>query len=147
MDSVFAWWIGEGEEDRELMEHVRRELARTFGRPVFLWESPERPFHAYDAKRKQWQTAPILKWLLEEGPENGKVLGVTDRDLFIPILTYVFGEAQLGGRAAVRASFAPKMPASTPSNLEVHRALGMRASLNVRGKRRPKKVVSCRGQP
>ena len=29
------------------------------------------------------------------------MLGVTDRDLFIPILTYVFGEAQLGGRAAV----------------------------------------------
>lgn len=101
MDSVFAWWIGEGEEDRELMEHVRRELARTFGQPVFLWESPERPFHAYDAKRKQWQTAPILKWLVEQGPAGGKVLGVTDRDLFIPILTYVFGEAQLGGRAAV----------------------------------------------
>jgi len=29
------------------------------------------------------------------------VLGVTDRDLFIPILTYVFGEAQLSGTAAV----------------------------------------------
>ena len=29
------------------------------------------------------------------------MLGVTDRDLFIPILTYVFGEAQLNGRAAL----------------------------------------------
>jgi archaemetzincin len=29
------------------------------------------------------------------------VLGFTDQDLFIPILTYVFGEAQLGGSAAV----------------------------------------------
>jgi archaemetzincin len=29
------------------------------------------------------------------------VLGVTDVDLFIPILTFVFGEAQLGGSAAV----------------------------------------------
>ena len=35
------------------------------------------------------------------GPAGGKVLGVTDQDLFIPILTYVFGEAQLGGRVAV----------------------------------------------
>jgi len=101
MDSVFVWWIGEGEEDRELMEHVRRELARVFASPVFLWEDPERPSHAFDAKRKQWQTAPILKWLVERGPDGGKVLGVTDRDLFIPILTYVFGEAQLNGRAAV----------------------------------------------
>jgi len=101
MISIFVWWIGEREVDRELLEHVRFHLAAAFGRPVFLWESPERPRHAYDEKRKQWRTAPILKWLLEQGPGAGKVLGITDQDLFIPILTYVFGEAQLGGEAAV----------------------------------------------
>ncbi len=98
---VFVWWIGEAEVDHELMEHVRLHLAAAFGRPVFLWESPERPRHAYDERRKQWKTAPILKWLLDVGPAGGKLLAVTDQDLFIPILTYVFGEAQLGGTAAV----------------------------------------------
>jgi archaemetzincin len=29
------------------------------------------------------------------------LVGVVNVDLFIPVLTYVFGEAQLGGRAAV----------------------------------------------
>ena len=29
------------------------------------------------------------------------MIGVTAADLFVPVLTYVFGEAQLGGRAAV----------------------------------------------
>jgi archaemetzincin len=29
------------------------------------------------------------------------VVGVTAVDLFVPVLTYVFGEAQLGGRAVV----------------------------------------------
>jgi archaemetzincin len=101
MISIFVWWIGEGTVDQELLEHVRLHLAAAFGRPVFLWESPERPRHAYDEKRKQWRTGPILKWLLEQGPGAGKVLGITDQDLFIPILTYVFGEAQLGGEAAV----------------------------------------------
>jgi archaemetzincin len=101
MASVFVWWIGEGREDRPLMEHVRVELARAFPVPVYLWQSPERPSHAYDERRKQWHTTPILRWLGEEGPGSGKVLGITDRDLFIPILTYVFGEAQLGGTAAV----------------------------------------------
>jgi archaemetzincin len=103
MATVFVWWIGEAEEDRELMEHVRVELARAFASPVFLWRSPERPGHAqaYDARRKQWHTTPILRWLGEAGPGTGKVLGITDRDLFIPILTYVFGEAQLGGTAAL----------------------------------------------
>ncbi len=101
MPSIFVWWIGEGEVDHELMEHVRLNLAASFAAPVYLWDSPERPRHAYDEKRKQWKTSPILKWLLEAGPGAGKVLGITDQDLFIPILTYVFGEAQLGGSAAV----------------------------------------------
>ena len=101
MLSIFVWWIGEGEVDHELMEHVRVHLAAAFGRPVFLWDSPERPRHAYDEKRKQWRTTPILAWLGEAGPGAGKVLAITDADLFIPILTYVFGEAQLGGSAAV----------------------------------------------
>jgi archaemetzincin len=34
-----------------------------------------------------------------------KILGVTGIDLFVPVLTYVFGEAQLDGRAAVVSSF------------------------------------------
>jgi archaemetzincin len=29
------------------------------------------------------------------------MLAITDADLFIPVLTFVYGEAQLGGRAAV----------------------------------------------
>jgi archaemetzincin len=101
MQPIFVWWIGEEEADPELMEHVRLHLARAFDRPALPWEGAARPRHAFDARRKQHASGAILKWLLEAGPQGGKVLGVTDRDLFIPILTYVFGEAQLGGRAAV----------------------------------------------
>jgi archaemetzincin len=101
MEPIFVWWIGEEEVDRDLMEHVRRLLARSFERPTVLWDAEARPRHAFDARRKQWASGTILKWLLAEGPPAGKTLGITDRDLFIPILTYVFGEAQLGGRAAL----------------------------------------------
>jgi len=101
MGPIFVWWIGEEEADRELMEHVRLHLARAFGRPTAPWEGAARPRHAFDPRRKQHASGTILRWLLEAGPPHGKVLGITDRDLFIPILTYVFGEAQLGGRAAV----------------------------------------------
>lgn len=101
MSRIFVWWIGEGEGDRDLMEHVRVHLARAFDREATLWTAPERPGHGYDPRRKQHASGAILRWLLERGPRGGKLLGVTDRDLFIPILTYVFGEAQLGGTAAV----------------------------------------------
>ena len=33
--------------------------------------------------------------------DGAKILGVTDLDLFIPVFTFVFGEAQLGGCAAL----------------------------------------------
>jgi archaemetzincin len=101
MSPIFVWWIGEEEADRELMEHVRLQLARAFGRPAAPWNGEARPRQAFDPRRRQHASGIILRWLLEAGPQAGKILGVTDRDLFIPILTYVFGEAQLGGRAAV----------------------------------------------
>ncbi len=101
MKPIFVWWIGEEEADPELMEHVRLHLARAFDRPTAPWDAAVRPRHAFDSRRKQHASGVILRWLLETGPAGGKVLGVTDRDLFIPILTYVFGEAQLNGRAAV----------------------------------------------
>jgi archaemetzincin len=53
-------------------------------------------------------------WLKDRHEGAHRVLGVTDADLFIPILTFVFGEAQLGGRAAVvstaRLGDAPFLP-------------------------------------
>jgi archaemetzincin len=77
-------------------------VTRALGAPLALWESPERPQGTYDERRKQHASGRMLKFLLERGPGPGaKVVGITDQDLFIPILTFVFGEAQLGGAAAV----------------------------------------------
>jgi archaemetzincin len=101
MRPIFVGWIGEEEEDPALVNHVRRHLALAFGQPVLPWSAPGRPRHAFDARRRQHASGAILRWLVESGPPGGRVLGITDRDLFIPILTYVFGEAQLGGGAAV----------------------------------------------
>ena len=84
-----------------MMEHLRLLVGRAFGRPVQTWDGAARPLEAYDARRKQWYSTRILRWLLEAGPGRGKVLALTDQDLFIPILTFVFGEAQLDGAAAV----------------------------------------------
>jgi archaemetzincin len=36
---------------------------------------------------------------------DGRIVGVTDYDLYVPILTFVFGETQLNGKAAVVSSF------------------------------------------
>jgi len=101
MEPIFLWWIGERPAEASVIDHVRRHLAGAFGRAATVLDDPRRPAGTWDPRRRQHATAPMLRWLLEVGPPEGKVLGITDQDLFIPILTYVFGEAQLGGRAAV----------------------------------------------
>ncbi len=54
------------------------------------------------AERNQHSSTKILKGMLGEVPGDAlKLLGITEKDLCIPILTYVFGEAQLGGIVAV----------------------------------------------
>ena len=46
-----------------------------------------------------WLPSPVLDMLLQRCPgDAAKLLAVTERDLFIPVLTFVFGQAQLGGR-------------------------------------------------
>jgi len=101
VEGIHLWWIGERTADQRLLEHVRLHLVRAFGFPVATGDGPGRPAAAYDSRRRQWSSTGILHWLLERSTGGGKVLGLTDVDLFIPILTFVFGEAQLGGVAAV----------------------------------------------
>jgi len=60
------------------------------------------PPESFDARRNQYYSTKILKVMLGDVPQDAlKLLGVTAMDLCIPILTYVFGEAQVGGTAAV----------------------------------------------
>jgi archaemetzincin len=104
MGPISICWIGEREMAPDLIERVRHELEQAYGVPAVRWDSADRPRDTYDAKRRQHASGKVLAWLLESGPPGGKVLGLTDQDLFIPILTYVFGEAQLGGRVAVAST-------------------------------------------
>jgi archaemetzincin len=104
MAPISIWWIGERPMAPELMERVRGELESAYGVPAARGEPPGRPADTFDPKRGQHLSGRMLAWLLQAAPPEGKLLGLTDQDLFIPILTYVFGEAQLGGRVAVAST-------------------------------------------
>ncbi len=100
--SISLWWIGTGAPDEAAMSHVQGRLEAELGQKVEVTAHPGRPEGAYDARRGQWSSSALMKWLAEQlPPGDGRVLGITDADLFIPVLSYVFGEAQLNGRAAV----------------------------------------------
>jgi archaemetzincin len=56
----------------------------------------------FDPGRGQYNSSLILQQLIMKPPPDAdKMLGILDVDLFIPILTFVFGEAQLKGIGAV----------------------------------------------
>jgi archaemetzincin len=64
----------------------------------------------FDAARGQYNSTSILLHLRSAYPHfrpgvKTKLLAVTSDDLFIPILTYVFGEAEVGGSVAVVSTF------------------------------------------
>jgi len=57
---------------------------------------------ARDPGRNQYNSTLILDKLAELAPHHSiKVLAIISVDLFIPILTHVYGEAQLGGKACI----------------------------------------------
>ncbi|MEA3287055.1 MAG: hypothetical protein U9Q77_06735 [Candidatus Marinimicrobia bacterium] len=64
------------------------------------------PFHLdltafFDPVRSQYNANEIIKSLVPPSEEGDKIVGVTDLDLFIPVLSYIFGQAYLGGSAAL----------------------------------------------
>ena len=80
-------------------------LARTFGAAVEerAWEVDLETF--YSAERGQYNSTDLLVHLKRHYapgiPPHARVLALIPFDLFIPILTYVFGEAEVGGSVAV----------------------------------------------
>ena len=108
---VHIWWIGADAADDRLMETVRAARPRPFGIHARPYRHADRPHHAFDPRRGQHSSTAILKWLVGRDHPGRRMLAITDADLFIPVLTFVYGEAQLGrpggGRvdgAAVRSS-------------------------------------------
>jgi archaemetzincin len=70
------------------------------------------PCDAYDSHRNQYHSTRILAHLEQRIQNVGveRVLGVTDLDLFVPGLNFVFGEARLPGRVGVVSTFRLKSP-------------------------------------
>jgi len=90
-----------GEASREALAEIGECLSEAFGVAVQRLELPDVEF-AFDPERAQYASIPVLEMLARLCPADAeKLVGVTGRDLFIPVLTFVFGQAQLGGRVAV----------------------------------------------
>jgi archaemetzincin len=89
-------------EDQSYLEMMERFISETFNRKIKQQALKINVREAFDPNRVQFNSSLILRQLITAPPPDAeRILGVLDVDLFIPILTFVFGEAQLKGIGAV----------------------------------------------
>src|SRR5215469_17337368 len=91
-----------GPVDAWLLDWLRQALSEKFHMPATILSPSLEPSFARHAERQQHHSSEILTAMQNYMADNTwRLLGVTPLDLYIPILTFVFGEAQLTGNAAV----------------------------------------------
>jgi archaemetzincin len=91
-----------GPIDPPVVQQITAGLVRTFHYPVTLLDARPEPAFAYDERRGQYSSVLVLRSLLERLPGSTiRLLGITEKDLFIPMLSFVLGQAQLNGPVAI----------------------------------------------
>jgi len=85
----------------DLLEYLAAALARTFRTPCQIRPETFDLSFALDPDRQQYYSTAIIQRLERAVDPDARVLGVTASDLYVPVLTFVFGEAQLDGNCAV----------------------------------------------
>ncbi|MBW1783765.1 MAG: archaemetzincin family Zn-dependent metalloprotease [Deltaproteobacteria bacterium] len=110
-----------GDVDPLVLSRIGREISRIFGYDIETCPLLKDLEFALDIDRGQYHSTEILEALAAIAPPQAlKVLAIVDVDLFIPILTHVYGEAQLGGQACIVSSCRLKealSPAGNPEGL------------------------------
>jgi archaemetzincin len=84
-----------------ILEHLAAGLARTFRTSCRVRAELLNAGFAHDPGRNQYHSTAILQRLERLSDPDTRLLGVTRLDLFVPVLTFVFGEAQLEGNCGI----------------------------------------------
>lgn len=88
-------------EDERLQE-LSRAVGQVYGLRTYVTPASLNLDRAFDASRGQCNSTALLIQLINTFPQSDeKKIAIVGVDLFIPVLTFVFGEAQLNGLAAV----------------------------------------------
>lgn len=86
----------------DILSKLCSGLAREFAVPCEILDPEPEPSFAFNVTRQQYSSTEVLASMnARPTPDTWRLLAVTGHDLYIPILTFVFGEAQLNGRCAI----------------------------------------------
>ena len=98
--------ISHGNFENGFLEKLAREVEHEFHFPVHIEESHIDLSEFYDPMRRQYDGNGILGEIDSiSSAEFIKKVGLFRVDLFIPILTYIFGQAALNGRTGIASLY------------------------------------------
>jgi archaemetzincin len=104
-----------GSPDPRLLKAIAASVSEVFHYPTRTEPLMDDCLFAFDRLRSQFHSTAILHELARAAPPNAiRVLAIVEVDLFIPILTHVYGEALLGGKACIVSTYRLK-EASVPT--------------------------------
>lgn len=95
-----------GHFEKSFLEKISDVVIHEFKSSVIIKDAHVDISEFYDPIRRQYNGNMLLKLVeTQNGPGNAKTIGLFNVDLFIPILTFIFGQAQLGGQSAIASQF------------------------------------------
>jgi archaemetzincin len=95
-----------GTTEVSLLESLRETIPRILPVSCAILPFDLDPAFAYHPERQQFHSSELLQRMQQlVRPKDWRFIGIADVDLYIPILKYVFGEAQMGGPCAVVSTF------------------------------------------
>lgn len=98
--------IDHGNFEKDLLASVAASISSEYHVPVSIKESHTDLSEFYDPMRRQYNGNEIMKELDSWSSLNHlKNIGLFRVDLFIPILTYIFGQAALNGNIGVASLY------------------------------------------
>ncbi len=90
-----------GKVDELALSVVAANLQAVMGLNADVGPPLPKPEYAYQHGRRQYDAGKIINALVSDDDKIPLTLGVTRYDVCTPILTFVYGESQLGGKAAL----------------------------------------------
>lgn len=104
MNAIRVVRVGQAKE--QLLAGLCADLAALLRVPCSVLPQRLDPAFAFHPERQQFHSTAILARLAQAAPREGAaLLAVADVDLYIPVLVFVFGEAQMAQPCAVISSF------------------------------------------
>lgn len=102
MERIIIVPVG-GDIDAAEIDFLVQPLGETFSASVGFESRVPLPADAYNRHRKQYFSNTVLDVLNSRVrvPENSRVLGVTNEDLYVPELNFVFGQADVYAGVAI----------------------------------------------